>query len=574
MAARILSSPYRLGRWRALVVFIPLMLLALDCRSAENKHPVWQDQLARTVKIATVHFGPALGEVARNRQAIVRLTEEAANHGAKIVVHTEMATSGYAFFSRDEISKVAETIPGPTTVALGAVARLYGIYVVVGLPEWVPQTNLYYNTAVLIGPTGEVVGKYHKRNNLLEASYNAEEFGDIPVFDTPYGRIAIVICADLFYSQFPRLAALAGTEILLAPSNVGVATDFLKVRAFEDDFALVVANRYGTETQGAPRHVFNQNTFTIPSPFPYDFSFDSRSVILTRTGEVLADLSAPQDAIGYGILPVRSQRVLPVVRRPELYSLIGQDTLESYTFKQFQLPPASTFAAAAIDPGASANPWQAALAALQNALTQARGQSLMLKLAVFPQGYFPNADAGNLGPLQDFSRTEGVDLVLGIAGVPPKSLLITSDDGTYTYVRTHRGRREPIPPERLSNEFFVIDRPYARVALLQDRDLFAPETSVVMAKMGIDVIAVGADSADSVLSALWQSRTGDYLHIVVANKRSVEGVYLGGYIAFPSFVEKEGLALLQMNTADVRNKKEPRFLNFLPLVRACGRDNC
>lgn len=54
---------------------------------------------AETVKVATVNFAPTLGDIDANRNAIVALTEEAGHNDAKIVVHTEMATSGYSFFS-------------------------------------------------------------------------------------------------------------------------------------------------------------------------------------------------------------------------------------------------------------------------------------------------------------------------------------------------------------------------------------------------------------------------------------------------------------------------------------------
>src|SRR5436309_1883280 len=64
------------------------------------------------VTVAAVHFAPTLKDLEANRRKIAALTEEAAQKGAQIVVHTEMATSGYSFFSREEISHVAEAVPG------------------------------------------------------------------------------------------------------------------------------------------------------------------------------------------------------------------------------------------------------------------------------------------------------------------------------------------------------------------------------------------------------------------------------------------------------------------------------
>lgn len=563
---------------RVVLGMLMASVVTVGCRSAASPTPMPPPARAQvsTVEVATVHFAPTLRDVERNRRELVRLTEEAARNGAKIIVHTEMATSGYAYFSREDISRVAETVPGPTTDALGRVARQHGIYVAVGMPVTEPTTGLFYNSAVLLGPDGEVVGVYHKRNNLLEASYNAKEFGPIPTYETPYGRLALVICADLFYSQFPRAAALAGTDILLAPANVGITSEFLRVRTFENDFAVIVANRYGKEEQGAPKHFFNQNSFTIPLPFPYDFDYGSRSVIMTRAGEVRADLSAPEDAIGYAELAVRSgKQRFPAVRRPSLYSLLGQDTLEPYTFTQLRLPAARVFAAAAVDPGPADDPWQAALAAAQAALDAATGAGQDLELVVYPANRFDQPDAQGLARLQAFSTENDVDLMVQFGGmVPPTSQLLTPSDGPYTYQRTHRGRREPIPSDELGDDYWVVDRDYGRVALLHDRDLFAPETSLVMAKMGVDVIAVNADSAAGVLSGLWQSRTAEYLHLVVANRQGEEGIYLGGYRANPSYREAEGMVLMEIDTSHVRPKKETRFFDFHPLLQPCRISRC
>lgn len=552
------------GRRSAYCAFI---LLAASISSAA----------AQLVKIATVHFAPVQGDVAANRKSLVDLTQAAAQAGAKLIVHTEMATSGYSYFSRAQIASVAETVPGPSTMALGAIAKQYGVYVVFGLPEYDARTNLYYNSAVMLGPDGAVAGTYRKRSNLLESSYNAEVTAPLPVFDTPYGRVAIVICADMFYPQFPRLAALANAKILLAPSNVGVDVDFLKVRAFENDLAIVVANRFGTGSKGDKPVAFSQETFTIPSPFPYNFNDGTRSVIMSNRGQVLCEASGQQVKICYGDLSVPARRTFPAVRRPSLYSLIGQDTLQPYTFSQLGLPKPAVFAAAAVRPAVSrGDPWRAALDAASKALAAARDGGLTLRLVVYPANYLPDLEPVGLAKLQDFSTRENVDLLLHFGTVvPPLSLLVVPGGVTYRYYRTHRGRDEHIPDAKLSNDFQVVDRDYARLALIQDIDMLAPETAVVMAKLGVDVVAVNADAAlGGVLSALWKDRTADYLHLVVANKQGPQGIYLGGYRATPSFREGPDLVIMQMSTADVRSKQEPRFLDFLPLLEPCGHDNC
>jgi predicted amidohydrolase len=554
-------------QYRNLYLF-PILLIILSISSSVMTIGYAQD-IEATVKVATIHFCPALGKVEQNVQDLLVLNREAAQNGAKIIVNTEMATSGYSFFSRAEIAKVAETIPGPTTAAFGKVAKTYGIYIVLGMPEYDKQTKLYYNAAVLIGPNGNVLGIYHKRNNMLEASYNAIEFGPIPAFDTPYGRIGIAICADVFYPQIPRLAALKGVDILAVPMNSGGETDYFKVLCFENDFSIIVANRYGEETKGETKHIFNQDTFTIPSAYPYSFNYGSHSVIITNRGKILADIAEQHNSIGYGTLPVLTKNCFPVYRHPQLYSLIAQDTLQPYLLKQMALPPAGVFAAAAVDPQNKDGSWEIAINAMTTTVNTALSKGYNLRLLVLPADYFKISTENGIAMMKDFCLKNKVDVVLHFGEVsPPVSMLITSSGETYVYKRTHRGVGEKIPDSALSNEFLIIDRDYARLALLQDKDLFAPETGIVMAKMGVDVIAVNSNSSKDILTPLWQAQTANYLHLVVANLSGKEGIYLGGYKASPSYEEAEGTVIMNINTGDVRNKVEQRFIDASPMTKS------
>jgi predicted amidohydrolase len=172
------------------------------------------------VKVAAVHFGPVEGDVKANLPRLVGLAEEAARHAAKIVVHTEMATSGYSFFSREQIASVAEALPGPSTRALGVIARRYRIYVAVGLPEHDASTGMYYNSVALVGPQGDVIGVYRKRNNLIDASYNSEVWSGVPTFDTPYGKSQSSFAPICFTVCFPgKLHWLASTSCLRPPTS-------------------------------------------------------------------------------------------------------------------------------------------------------------------------------------------------------------------------------------------------------------------------------------------------------------------------------------------------------------------
>ena len=533
---------------------------------------------ASPVQVAAIHFKPDLGDVVGNRRRLLALNEEAAKAGAKIIVNTEMATSGYAFFSRDDVAKVAEEIPGLTTKAFGEIAKQYGVYIAIGLPEYAPLTQEYYNSAALIGPDGEVLGTYRKRNNLIEASYNAVASGPLPIFDTPYGRIAIVICADLFYPHLARLAAIGGADILLAPANTGVEMPFLRQRAIENDMSLIVANRYGLETKGAEVDVFTEDSFSIPSPFAYDFSYGSRSAIVGSNGVPVGEWSDAGDHVLLGTLEIGAKGTFPVVRRPDLYAVLNQDTLEDYTFKQLGLPKPAIAALVAVDLGREAAEPNELVPLLDSAAAKAKDEKIPLGLIVFPLNTLPDADQATLAGVESLAKKYAVDLVVSFKNDPlekrPSTILFSVDAGNvrlFRYVRTHRYPNESFEP---GAHFLIIDRPYGRISIVQDTDLVAPETSMVMAKLGVDTIAVAADTPDPLAITLWRTRAADYLNIVVANRSGEEAVFLGGYPPTPSENVAGGLAFIQSNSAQVRAKKEPRHLDVSPLLIQCSAAPC
>jgi predicted amidohydrolase len=202
------------------------------------------------LRIATVQFEPLLFEKERNIQELLRLVRLAAGNGAKLIVTPEMGTTGYCWYDRDEVTPFVESVPGPTVERFAEVAKEFDCYVVFGLPEAEPSTNLYYNTAVLIGPEG-VVGKHRKTHSYIsEPKWSAP--GDLghQVFDTAIGRIALLICMDIHFIETARLVALAGAEIICHISNwlaERTPAPYWISRAFENGCYVIESNRWGLE---------------------------------------------------------------------------------------------------------------------------------------------------------------------------------------------------------------------------------------------------------------------------------------------------------------------------------------
>ena len=170
------------------------------------------------VRIACLQMEPCVGEKDRNLARSLEMIGEAAEAGANLVVLPELCSSGYVFDTREEARLLAEEIPdGPSCRAWGDAAARHGMHIVAGIAE--REGSALYNSAVVVGPQG-VIGTYRK-NHLWAAENLYFEPGNlgVPVFHTDIGRIAVVICYDIWFPEVFRLAAVQGADILCVPTN-------------------------------------------------------------------------------------------------------------------------------------------------------------------------------------------------------------------------------------------------------------------------------------------------------------------------------------------------------------------
>ncbi len=167
-----------------------------------------------------------VADVATNRANQVRLAEAAAKRGAKIICTQEMFASQYFCQVEDHrFFKLAETIPGPSTDALGKVAKKHGVVIVASLFER-RASGLYHNTAAILETDGSIKGIYRKMHIPDDPLYY-EKFYFTPgdtgfrAWETTHAKIGVLICWDQWYPEAARLTALQGAEILFYPTAIG-----------------------------------------------------------------------------------------------------------------------------------------------------------------------------------------------------------------------------------------------------------------------------------------------------------------------------------------------------------------
>ncbi len=168
----------------------------------------------RTVRLAAVHFRPQGGQTpAEKCRLFAPLIASAAQQRADLIVLPETLT----FYGTGlKLADVAEPIPGPATDYFGALALQHHLYIVAGLVE--RDQHLVYNVAVLLGPDGQVAGKYRKvclpRDEVAAGIAPGQDY---PVFDTRFGKLGMMVCYDGFFPEVARRLSNAGAEIIAWP---------------------------------------------------------------------------------------------------------------------------------------------------------------------------------------------------------------------------------------------------------------------------------------------------------------------------------------------------------------------
>jgi N-carbamoylputrescine amidase len=159
------------------------------------------------------------------RKAVAGI-REAASKGAEIVCLQELFKSQY--FCREEnaeLFNLAETIPGPSTETLSAVAKELQVSVVASLFEKRAQ-GLYHNTAAILDADGSLVGMYRKMHIPDDPLYFEKFYftpGDLGFqnFETRYSRIGVLVCWDQWYPEGARITSLQGANVLFYPTAIG-----------------------------------------------------------------------------------------------------------------------------------------------------------------------------------------------------------------------------------------------------------------------------------------------------------------------------------------------------------------
>lgn len=292
------------------------------------------------VRVAMIQMQGAYDK-AQNIEKAGRYIREAAARGARIICLQELFNTIYFCFEENpKYFEWAEPIPGPTTQAIGEVARREGVVVVAPIyEEDKGSRGTRYNSAAVIGTDGELVGIYRKNSIPLvdtpttfgnEKYYFASGNLGFPVFPTPFGvKLGIVICYDRHFLEGVRSLALHGADLMLAPTATWglfrpVWEAELQAHAVFNQFYVGGVNRVGYDEKGTRGKVVDRGGVEEPCGERKGFFFGS-SIFVSPTGEVVGSASEEAEETIFLDLDLalieklRSEWALYRDRRPDTY---------------------------------------------------------------------------------------------------------------------------------------------------------------------------------------------------------------------------------------------------------------
>ena len=257
-------------------------------------------------------------DVAHNVDEAERLVNDAADRGAQYVQLPEYFNFLGPFSG---FEGAAESIPGATTNRMARLAASRAVTLHLGsLLETSPVKGKFYNTSVLIGPSGDILATYRKIHlfdvNVPGAIVHRESDVITPGKEIVVARLTdyelgLSICFDVRFPELYRKLALAGADVIAIPAAFNAVTGrahwdlLVRARAIENHAFVVAAAQAGTTTDGIATY--------------------GHSLIVDPWGEVLAEATSDGPEIVMAALDLREvarrreQIAFMDFRRPDLY---------------------------------------------------------------------------------------------------------------------------------------------------------------------------------------------------------------------------------------------------------------
>jgi len=232
----------------------------------------------REVTIATVQMKPKLGEPEANLETMSDLVAKiAGQQKVDLIIFPELITTGYECGVR--FTDLAQRVPGVSANVMAQRAQEFGVHIAFGLPVKEKVESIIFNSTVLIGPDGELIGEYRKVHLKGEERMAFRPGFRYLIFECQFGTVGLLSGYDLAFPEAARCLALDGAELLVVCANWERPhrdewRTYVLARAYENALFVAAANRVGDDVT---------------------YSFFGDSMIVGPRGQVYATLAGEVD---------------------------------------------------------------------------------------------------------------------------------------------------------------------------------------------------------------------------------------------------------------------------------------
>lgn len=204
------------------------------------------------IRVALLHLAPATSRVAENRALVEQATRMAADGGANWVVTPELCIPGYMFMKQIGTDWILPQ-PDPWMREYCRLVRRLGLTVFLSHPERDPETDKLYNTAFVIAPDGQIVGKHSKIKALRGAEGWSTAGTVIEPIECDGVSVGVMVCADAYKNEVAQALKDRGAQLYVSPVSWGpgqCAPDGeWEQRSLDNGIPIIVCNRSGQEDE-------------------------------------------------------------------------------------------------------------------------------------------------------------------------------------------------------------------------------------------------------------------------------------------------------------------------------------
>lgn len=495
------------------------------------------------MKVACIQqMAQGVGEYEAVFSNLVELTKTAIRAGAELIVQPEAAYPAYFLGLDADMQEKALARSDDYLRTMAELAKENGVHIVAGAA--IRVDGKIYNAGVMYDDAGKEIARAYKSNlwHFDDRWFSAGT--EYKAFDTKFGRMGIMVCADGRVPEIARILSLDGARVIIDLVNlVASAADpkmlmnqqyafILPVRAMENGTWLLVSNKAGLEAKTA--------------------GYLGRTMIVDPKGNIVADASTDKQEIVYYDVDMEARGEAQVPRRPELYGELvkkNEDLAVTADLKKgvANISDGEVYVTAAQFASADAGEY------LEKTTFYCHAASFLgTRLLCLP----PMGFAGDvLAMVKAIQPLLADGIVAATAGILDGVEGAVVFDRNAMYGRYHRTHGDG----PLSNDpIAVFETPLGKIGAVFGKEPYVPEAPRVAMLLGCEILLWFDDDARPMNTKVMQTRAAENkMFVVRTNSRVKDDV--------ANLVNPDGVILASTFTG---TEQASSGMAFLPLARA------